>query len=525
MGLMMEHSRRATTARGPAVEGLEGRLLFASFVVSSAADSGAGSLRQAILDANSSAGYDTIAFAIGSGARSITPLSALPTIKDSVTLDATTQPGYAGRPLIELSGSHLPAGNSTTGLTITAGGSTIRGLVINRFGGNGIMLLTKGGNTVSGNYIGTDTAGAAAAPNAGQGVLVQTSGNVIGGVTAASRNVISGNAKHGIQLYTTAASGNAIRGNYIGTNAAGTAAIANGKCGVSVAGPNNTIGGTVGAARNVISGNSADGVLVAGTGATGNKIQGNYVGTNAAGSAKIGNVLYGVEISQPNNTVGGTVSAARNVISGNLKSGVVLYLATATGNKVQGNYIGTDATGKRDLGNSLRGVDVTNGSSDNVVGGEAAGARNVISGNDAGGVGVYNSSARNTVAGNYVGTDVSGLLPMGNTGAGVAVTSAAGGGNVIGGTTAAARNVISSNTGEGVRVGNVSGTRVEYNLIGTDRLVTRRLPNRLAAVSLVGATSTVVRNNTIFYTGPLAVQLVSSVGHSITSNTLQPVLL
>src|SRR5688572_2200335 len=276
------------------LEALEDRVLFASFAVTNANDAGAGSLRQAILSANATPGLDTVTFAIGTGAKTIAPLSALPSVTDPLVINAATQPGYAGRPLIELTGRSLPAGNNTTGLTLRAGGSTVRGLVINRFGGNGISLLSKGGNLIVGNYVGSDAAGAAAAPNGGQGVLVQTPGNVIGGVTSGLRNVISGNTKNGIQFYTTASSGNAVRGNYIGTNAAGTAAVANGKCGVSVASANNLIGGGTSGSRNIISGNLADGVLVAGAGATGNRIQANYIGTNAAGSARVPNALYGV---------------------------------------------------------------------------------------------------------------------------------------------------------------------------------------------------------------------------------------
>jgi hypothetical protein len=117
------------------------------------------------------------------------------------------------------------------------------------------------------------------------------------------------------------------------------------------------------------------------------------------------------------------------------------------------------------------------------------------------------------------------MAALGNTGAGVALNPAAGSGNVIGGSTAAARNVISGNSGEGVRVGNVSGTRIEYNVIGADRMVAGKLPNARAAVCLVGATGTVVRSNTIFYVGALAVQLVSATGNSIGSNHLQSVLL
>src|SRR5262249_18160277 len=103
----------------------------ATFTVTNTNDSGTGSLRQAILDANANPGLDTITFAIGSGPRTIAPLSPLPTITDRVVIDGTTQPGYAGAPLIELSGAN--AGSGADGLSITAGGSTVVALVINRF--------------------------------------------------------------------------------------------------------------------------------------------------------------------------------------------------------------------------------------------------------------------------------------------------------------------------------------------------------------------------------------------------------
>jgi hypothetical protein len=512
------------TVRRPQLESLESRTLLAAFVVTNANDAGPGSLRQAILSANAAPGADTVSFAIGTGRATIAPLTALPTITDPLTLDASTQPGYLNVPLVEISGARLPAGNSTTGLTVTAGATTVRGFVINGFGGNGVSLLGQGGNTVAGNYDGTDAAGAAAAPNGGQGVLVQSPNNVIGGPTARDRNVVSGNAKNGIQLYTAAAWGTQILGNFIGTNASGAAAVANGKCGVSVGSANNLIGGATPSTRNVISGNGADGVLVAGTGASGNRIQGNYVGTNAAGSAAVPNVLYGVEISQLNNTVGGSLAGQRNVISGNTKSGVVLYRSTATGNRVQGNYIGTDWTGRRDLGNGGRGVDVTNGASGNLVGGSTIPARNVISGNEGGGVGIYNGAARNTVSGNYVGTDAAGLAPLGNGAAGIALTSAAGEGNVIGGAAAEAGNVISANAREGVKVGDAANTRIQFNLIGTDRLATGRLANGAAPIALVGSSGTVVRDNTLLYAGTSAVQQVSATGTVLTANTLKSVL-
>ena len=104
----------------------------ASTVVTNTNDSGPGSLRQAILNANANQGMDTISFQIGTGARTIRPLSPLPEITDPVVIDGTTQPGFAGTPLIELNGQTTPQG--TAGLKITAGSSRVRGLVINRFG-------------------------------------------------------------------------------------------------------------------------------------------------------------------------------------------------------------------------------------------------------------------------------------------------------------------------------------------------------------------------------------------------------
>jgi len=143
-----------------------GALGAATITVTTTADSGPGSLRQAILDSNTSAGtLDTIAFGIpGAGVHTIVPASALPTITDPVVIDGSTQPGFAGAPLIELDGTN--AGGFQHGLNITAGGSTVRALVINRFNGSGIICFTVGGNTIVGNYVGTNAAGPSPTPTA-----------------------------------------------------------------------------------------------------------------------------------------------------------------------------------------------------------------------------------------------------------------------------------------------------------------------------------------------------------------------
>jgi parallel beta-helix repeat protein len=196
-----------------------------TLVVTNTNDSGSGSLRQAILDANATAGTQTIAFNIpGSGVITITPLSALPTITDPVIIDGTTQPGFAGTPIIELNG--VNAGSLSSGLVITAGNSRVRGLVINRFRG-GIDLTQNGSNVIEGNYIGTNATGSVAAGNVFIGISISggSNNNIIGGATAAARNLISGNGFEGIRIFNS--SGNQVLGNFIGTNAAGTAAIPN----------------------------------------------------------------------------------------------------------------------------------------------------------------------------------------------------------------------------------------------------------------------------------------------------------
>ncbi len=220
-------------------------------------DSGPGSLRAAILAANTNPGLETISFSIGSGVQTIAPLSALPNITDPVIIDGTTQPGYAGTPLVVLSGVNIP---SATGLNVTSDGSTVRGIVVNGFStGNGIALAGTG-NKVVGNYIGTNAAGTAAAGNA-YGVLIESASNVIGGTTAAERNVISGN---GIGIGVLSPGSYAlIHGNYIGTNAAGTAALGNTGHGVTLLfDSDNVVGGTTAGAGNRIAFNGGAGVNV-----------------------------------------------------------------------------------------------------------------------------------------------------------------------------------------------------------------------------------------------------------------------
>jgi len=404
---MMRRKARRHADSAVLFETIEPRLLFSTFTVTNTNDSGSGSLRQAILNANKTTAADTIKFAIGSGAKTISPVTALPAISQPTIVDGSSQPGFAGKPLIEISGSK--AGSNKDGLKLTGSGITVKNLVINKFGGSGIFIYSKGGNKITGCYLGVDRAGSLDYGNNAHGIIIQSPNNTIGGTSSADRNVISGNGGAGVFLYTSSANHNKILGNYIGTDAGGTKSIKNHN-GVQINGGGyNTVGGTAAGSKNVLSGNEHDGVLMVTSGSSNNSVQGNYIGTNSSGTAKLGNGWYGVEISQPNNSVGGTTSAARNVISGNGYAGVVVYLSTGVNNRVEGNFIGTDYTGTKDLGNTGAGVDITNGAKNNIIGGSTSASRNIICGNDLFGVGIYNSSSGNMVQNNYIGITASGM--------------------------------------------------------------------------------------------------------------------
>ena len=338
----------------------------ATFTVVNTNDSGAGSLRQAILDANANPGLDTIAFDIpGSGVHTITPGTSLPAITDPVMLDGYTQPGSSPNTLavgddavllIELDGS--TAGGVGLAIDGPSGGSTVRGLVINRWG-NGIhvgLSVASNGNTIEGDFIGTDPTGMATSGMATYQVYVSSSSsnNVIGGTTPAARNVIVGGNTN---VLLEVVNNNTVQGNYLGINAAGTAALPTGMIDdlVVSSSKNNTIGGTDPGAGNVIFAPRSAVVFGQANIITtdGNVLQGNRIGTDAGGTSGLGG-QYGVAASGTGagtvNTIGGTAAGAGNLISG---SGIgILFQGDGTW-ITQGNLIGTDPTGIQPVGNSI----------------------------------------------------------------------------------------------------------------------------------------------------------------------------
>ncbi len=375
-------------------------------------------------------------------------------------------------------------GNTVAGVLLRVGaiGNTVGGAtpaarnVISGNTADGVLIRDAAttGNVVLGNYIGTNAAGLAAIPNTSDGVAIASgaNGNTIGGIAAGARNVISGNAARGVMIQDAGTSGNVVEGNYIGTDISGLVALSNNDDGVLIfnSASGNTVGGTATGARNVLSANSLFGVYIAGSTTTGNVVEGNYIGTDVSGSAALGNIAGVVVGGASNNTIGGTTSAARNVISGNLDVGVDFELG-ATGNVFEGNYVGTDATGASAIGNGNGGSGITiPAASDNIIGGTTAGARNVISGNSGDGVDIGQSGTTgNVIAGNFIGTNAAGTAALANGGDGVRITNGAAS-NTIGGTASAARNIISGNAIFGVDLidNGTSNNLVAGNYVGTD---------------------------------------------------------
>ena len=384
----------------------------ATFTVTNIDDSGAGSLRQAILDANAAAGADTIAFNIvGSGVHTIVPATGLPVITSPVTIDGYTQPGSSPNTQDTTQGLNTVlriqiSGNSTRCLDVEAADTTIRGLVINGCSTDGIRLQTEAVNAViEGNFIGTDPTGETTdSPDTPQHQIAgQGPSNVrIGGTTPAARNLISGGS-YKINLGQGGSpSGAVIQGNIIGLNALGTAVIPSNQFsggGISLQNASNaTIGGTTAAARNVISGSGGTGVSM-GLGAGGTVIAGNFIGTDITGTVDFGNG-HGVAVSSADVTIGGSAAGAGNLISGNRGIGVIAGQTAAPFNTVvQGNLIGTDVTGTLPLRNDDRGIHVGSGS--NTIGGTGPGEGNIIA--FSGNVGVYvPGQSANTIRGNSI---------------------------------------------------------------------------------------------------------------------------
>ncbi|MCT7985319.1 DUF4347 domain-containing protein [Laspinema sp. A4] len=533
--------------------------VLATFTVTNTNDSGGGSFRQAILDANTNPEVDTIAFNIaGDGVQTIQPLSVLPIINDSVIIDATTQPGYTGTPLIEIDGINI-GGLDRGVLQITAGNSTVRGLVINRagFSNAAIVIRENGNNLIENNYLGTDVTGTGFLERSGSGIFIRDSAN-----NTIQNNLISGNnntSSVGIDIEGNRASGNQILGNFIGTDVTGTQDLGNSGSGIVIRNaPNNQIGGTTVNARNIISGNDFDGIQITGNEANDNQILGNFIGTDITGEISLRNTFSGILISGGSRSlIGGDSDSDRNVISGNGTSGIYIretsafnsilgnYIGTnlpgneavqnsgdglriegannsmgnnlisgnradgiliggnsANNNRVTGNLIGIDFTGNVALANGEAGVVIAQGATGNRIGGITEGDRNIISGNQSTGVNIQTNSTQNLILGNFIGTNLTGRSAIGN-GQGIAIFSPE---NTIGGLEAGSGNLISGNRSDGIELGGAaSDILIAGNSIGTDITGTLAIANGGDGI----VTDAFPQNMTIGGTTPNARNLIS----------------
>ncbi|MGH7555572.1 MAG: PKD domain-containing protein, partial [Longimicrobiales bacterium] len=443
------------------------------------------SLREAIVAANS-AGGGTVAFAIPSaGPHTIAPQSPLPPLGGPIAVDGTTEPDFSGTPVVVVDGTSSGVGSNGDGIVVTGPGAMIRGLVIQNFDASGIELRPGGNRTVvTGNYIGVDVTGAVAAGNA-FGIIVGSDSNRIGGITAAERNVISGNGASGIVVDRSGgvARHNKIQGNYIGVDAGGVGRL-NNFPGVAIQRAEGTLlGGTAPGAGNVISSSSGPGVFIT-SAAVHTNVQGNFIGTDATGTVAVSNFREAVAIGQSGfpasgHVIGGAEPGARNVISASrTEYGVRIF---GDDNVVEGNLIGTDVTGTMDFGNAREGIGITGGN--NRIGGLTPGSRNIISGNGGGialiGCSVGTLCGGNIIVGNYIGTNASGDEALGNSREGIGVSDSA---SVI------EYNVISANLFEGIFVSQLAKqVLIRGNRVGTDASGSVALPNASGGIAIQAA--------------------------------------
>jgi Ca2+-binding RTX toxin-like protein len=476
--------RRSSEQRGRSLhyESLEARNLLAVFTVTNTLDSGTDSLRWAIDQANTNPGADAIHFNIGGGGvQTISPIGSLPAIVDAVTIDGTTQPGYAGTPLIEIEGSN--GGAFSGGLFLGDHfGSTVRGLALNRWTdsneGAGIIIHNGGNHVIQSNYLGADVTGTIALANRRGIRLFDSSNNLIGTDgdfidDAAEGNLISGNSQEGVFLDTGET---IIAGNRIGTNAAGAASLAN-NVGIAIVfdGAGHIIGtdgvGNQVAERNLISGNVQDGITAAGSSNV--VIAGNFIGTDALGQIAIGNGLgVALRFGSASNVVGTNGDGVGddfegNLISGNAGGGILVQDGSAN-NSVSGNIIGLDVDGAISLAPQTA-VFLQGSGSGNRIGTNADGVSDALERNVIGGLVRFDGgTGGNVVAGNYIATDRTGTvgLPIG----GDRILLRGAPGNLIGTNGDGVRDAVERN----VIAGNValtdpgtSGNVIAGNFIGT----------------------------------------------------------
>jgi hypothetical protein len=516
---------------------------------------GTNSLRKCIRISNSTAGADVINFNIGGAGPFTIIISAgdLPSIVQQLTINGLSQSGAsAGNLMIEINaaaaGNGLTFDNgsansiisgicinrsnrgiyvvNTSAVTIQAcyTGTDITGKIARPCNWNGIQVdsspdVVIGGNSgittrniisgtsqvgirvdnsprilINGNYIGVDATGSVAMPNLGNGIqfVSPCNNSVIGNGLAGGGNVISGNGQSG--MYIQSSLSLSIQGNYIGTDYTGSLKIGNQQNGIAVySGSNNLIvGGAAAGQGNVVSANGQNGVYVESSLTP--SFYGNIVGLNAIGTDTLPNKQSGIFINANSNnpTIGGSTVAQRNIVSGNLNSGI--YILQSTSPVLYGNYIGTDITGTINYGNTQNGISIYNVSSNPIIGGSIAGQGNLISGNGQQGLSIDNSTTP-IIKGNIIGLTSTASAIMANGYNGIYITNSSS--PTIGGTSAIERNIVSGNKQSGMVVISCATPTILGNYVGVDITGSVNLGNAQQGIDVEVLNGAVIGNGTL----------------------------
>ncbi len=416
-------------------------------------------------------GYDST-----TGVWTISVQSALPAIvTNAAIIDGYSQPGSSKNTLATGDNAKLaiaidgggPSKGTIDGLTIDQPGSQVFGLDIEDFGGTGVVVAGDGSIQVAGCFIGTDPTGEVAAPN-GTGVAIENSSNTIGGATVGDRDVISGNAAPG--------EGDGV---YLPTPALN---------------PLNIV-------------------------PTGNLVETCYIGVDAAGAKAIANGQAGVADFGTGNTYGGTAPGVGNVISGNAADGLKL-----TGSiTIEGNFVGTDASGNVALGNGPAGFGITNQGEGNTAISTIV-SFNLVSGNKQSGINLSPGSQSlltYSVMSNEIGTNASGTAALSNAGSGLILESVE--------NATVSDNIISANT-IGIQLTGFGPDNehnvFQGNLIGTNAAGTSGLPNTFAGLVLTTAIGNTFggtgpnEGNVIAFNGGDAISITGGGQDQITQNSI-----
>lgn len=409
----------------------------------------------------------------------------------NISFDGFTQTGAIGNtnpsgPEVVIDGTE--AGDFVHGLEVRGANNTIRGLNIQNFKASGILITGAGatGNKVFSNYIGTDPTGLERAKNAHDGVAVTrgAKGTIIGSATGG--NLISGNVFRGIGIWDADSDDTVIENNIIGGNRHGTGALVGAEgMGISVVrGPKRTR-----IQNNTLGGNAFSGIELFGA-VTDTQILGNRIGASLSGNAKLKNNHHGLVLNKAdtdaagpsNTTVGGTASGQRNIFGGS-GFGSLFLGGAATGTKVQGNWIGIAANGTTNIGSDQDGM-VISGAHGTLVGGAASGEGNVIG--FTAGHGIWMRANDVIIRGNRIGFTPSGT-PAAVTSAGIVVDASLR--TRVGGDTSGAGNIIGHTGARGIAVFNGDSGFIQGNWVGVAPNGTTAAPVVNEAILLAAGSS------------------------------------